>query len=275
LEEDKAKKRTILHQQMPVDENGQPALNKEQINVLHDYIEFVMPDDCILVTTPENVSVRGRGYNVIPIHDKKYSCDELSDIVNLYNGQQALRKGLKIGVAIKGRNLAESFLHEEFNKPDKSRRGKNSIVFNYKNGDTVEWIKPVESNRGKRLDILYIEKSIDEEIISHILLPMVGEGTVKYFDYIGKIAEEAIKRFEEYFGENSAQEILSDLDEKNPVHTILDEFKKNYPGAPMKENGIPRGICPRDLGYKDYWMTCEDEEECVGCWSRPAKNKNK
>ena len=185
MEEDKAKKRTILHQQIPVDENGQPTLNKEQINVLHDYIEFVMPDDCILVTTPENVSVRGRGYNVVPIHDKKYSCDELSDIVNLYNGQQALRKGLKIGVAIKGRNLAESFLHEEFNKPDKSRRGKNSIVFNYKNGDTVEWIKPAESNRGKRLDILYIEKSIDEEIISHILLPMVGEETVKYFDYKG------------------------------------------------------------------------------------------
>ena len=179
-------KKTIIHQQIPVDDNGNPALNKAQVDILHDYVDFVLPEDCILITTPANISVRGRGYNIIPIHDKKYSRDELLDMINLYNGQQALRKGLRIGVATNDRNLAEKFLHREFNKPDKTRRGKRLIKFSYKNGDTVEWVKPIDNSRGKRFDILYIESSTDEDAIERILLPMVCKGIVRYFDFTGE-----------------------------------------------------------------------------------------
>jgi len=186
MEANKNQKKTIIHQQIPVDDNGNPTLNKAQVDILHDYVDFVLPEDCILITTPANISVHGRGYNIIPIHDKKYSRDELLDIINLYNGQQALRKGLRIGVAANDRGPVEKFIHREFNKPAKTHRGKHLIRFAYKNGDTVEWVRPIDNNKGKRFDILYIESSTDEDAIERILLPMVYEGAVRYFDFTGK-----------------------------------------------------------------------------------------
>jgi len=82
LKSEKVQKKIIFHQQIPVDDTGQPTLNKSQINALRDYVEFVMPDNCVLVTTPANVSVNGEGYKIIPIQDKKYSNGELRRIID-------------------------------------------------------------------------------------------------------------------------------------------------------------------------------------------------
>lgn len=82
MESEKVQKKIIFHQQIPVDDTGQPILNKSQINALRDYVEFVMPDNCVLVTTPANVSVNGEGYRIIPIQDKKYSNGELRRLID-------------------------------------------------------------------------------------------------------------------------------------------------------------------------------------------------
>ena len=82
MESEKIQKKIIFHQQIPIDDTGQPVLNKSQINALRDYIEFVMSDSCVLVTTPANVSVNGEGYRIIPIQDKKYSNGELLRIID-------------------------------------------------------------------------------------------------------------------------------------------------------------------------------------------------
>jgi len=66
--------------------------------------------------------------------------------------------------------------------------------------------------------------------------------------------------------------ILTDWDEKHPVRTILDEFKENYPDAPMNEHGVPDKFCPTDIGYKtDCYAYPGSPEGCVKCWSHPAK----
>jgi len=74
--------------------------------------------------------------------------------------------------------------------------------------------------------------------------------------------------FEEHPAE--AEQILEKWDKENPVRTILDEFKENYPNAMVGNDDTPFGICPSKLGYTD---SC-DGGDCLKCWSQPAKEKN-
>jgi len=69
-----------------------------------------------------------------------------------------------------------------------------------------------------------------------------------------------------------AEPILTDWDEKHPIRTILDEFKENYPNAPLNKYGTPSDFCPTELGYETDCSKCPDSGSIV-CWSRPAKNK--
>jgi len=69
-----------------------------------------------------------------------------------------------------------------------------------------------------------------------------------------------------------AEKLLTDWDEKHPVRTILDEFKENYPNAHLDIYGLPDRVCPHHIGYEDDINTCHNtSEECLVCWSRPAK----
>lgn len=65
------------------------------------------------------------------------------------------------------------------------------------------------------------------------------------------------------------EQILTEWDEEHPKRTILSEFLKCYPNAPIGDDGTPNGICPRDLGYTEI-ENCMDDYKgiCIRCWER-------
>ena len=59
---------------------------------------------------------------------------------------------------------------------------------------------------------------------------------------------------------------------EHPQKTFLTEFLKNYPNAPLDDDGTPKGVCPRALGLTDI-DDCDDN--CVKCWNQPIEDGKK
>lgn len=64
-----------------------------------------------------------------------------------------------------------------------------------------------------------------------------------------------------------AIEIIQEWSNAHPQRTYLSEFLKNYPNAPLDDNGTPKGVCPRALGLMDI-----DDCDCIKCWNQPIEN---
>lgn len=61
-----------------------------------------------------------------------------------------------------------------------------------------------------------------------------------------------------------AVKIVQEWSNANPPKTFLSEFLRNYPNAEVDADGVPRGICPYELGLtKEHncMQTCEQ------CWN--------
>lgn len=65
-----------------------------------------------------------------------------------------------------------------------------------------------------------------------------------------------------------AIEIVQKWSDEHPQKTYLSEFLKNYPNAPLADDGTPE-ICPEKLGLTDIKPCCGD---CVECWNQPLKD---
>lgn len=74
--------------------------------------------------------------------------------------------------------------------------------------------------------------------------------------------------FEMYYPEKAIEAVQRWSDE-HPQKTFLTEFLKNYPNAPLDDDGTPKGICPRALGLMDI-DDCDDN--CIKCWNQPIKD---
>lgn len=76
-------------------------------------------------------------------------------------------------------------------------------------------------------------------------------------------------------------ESLTDSVEKwsqsHPQKTMMQDFFEKFPNAPKdeKEGGIPKSVCPRQLGYTDKNEDCHElfDCDCVKCWSRPLEEE--
>ena len=68
-----------------------------------------------------------------------------------------------------------------------------------------------------------------------------------------------------------AIEIVQKWSDAHPQKTFLTEFLKNYPNAPLDDDGTPKGICPRALGLMDI-DDCDDN--CIKCWNQPMSIKD-
>lgn len=64
-------------------------------------------------------------------------------------------------------------------------------------------------------------------------------------------------------------EIVQKWSDAHPQKTFLTEFLKNYPNAPLDDDGAPKGVCPHTLGLTDI-DDCDDN--CVKCWNQPIKD---
>lgn len=69
-----------------------------------------------------------------------------------------------------------------------------------------------------------------------------------------------------------AIEIVQKWSDAHPQKTFLTEFLKNYPNAPLDDDGAPKGVCPHTLGLTDI-DDCDDN--CVKCWNQPIEDGKK
>lgn len=65
-----------------------------------------------------------------------------------------------------------------------------------------------------------------------------------------------------------AIEIVQKWSDAHPQKTFLTEFLKNYPNAPLDDDGAPKGVCPHALGLTDI-DDCDGN--CVKCWNQPIE----
>ena len=69
-----------------------------------------------------------------------------------------------------------------------------------------------------------------------------------------------------------AIEIVQKWSDEHPPKTYLSEFLKAYPNAKLRNDGIPLGVCPYNLGLKDK-DDCDKYQTCVECWNQPMLTK--
>lgn len=63
--------------------------------------------------------------------------------------------------------------------------------------------------------------------------------------------------------------IMQKWSDEHPQKTYLSEFLKNYPNAPLADNGTP-DVCPDKLGLTDIKKPCFGD--CVECWNQPIED---
>lgn len=69
--------------------------------------------------------------------------------------------------------------------------------------------------------------------------------------------------------------IVQKWSDEHPQKTYLSEFLKNYPDAPLNDDGIPKGICQYDLGLNLGLISiegCREDRNCIKCWNQPVEN---
>lgn len=72
--------------------------------------------------------------------------------------------------------------------------------------------------------------------------------------------------FEMYYPEKAVKAVQKWSDE-HPQKTYLTEFLKHYPNAELNPIGVPKGICPYDLGLMNRY-DCRKDRNCVKCWNQ-------
>lgn len=77
--------------------------------------------------------------------------------------------------------------------------------------------------------------------------------------------------FEMYHPEKAIEAVQRWSDE-HPQRTYLSEFLKNYPNAPLDDDGSPKGVCPHTLGLADI-DDCDDN--CIKCWNQTVEDGKK
>lgn len=67
-----------------------------------------------------------------------------------------------------------------------------------------------------------------------------------------------------------AVSIVEKWSKEHPQKTRLTEFLKNYPNAPMDDDGTPR-VCVNELGFtRDDGCTALN---CINCWNTPIEEE--
>lgn len=55
---------------------------------------------------------------------------------------------------------------------------------------------------------------------------------------------------------------------EHPEKTYLSDFLEKHPNAELREDGIPKDICPSDLGFEDIDKKEHCCNRCVECWNQ-------
>ncbi len=66
--------------------------------------------------------------------------------------------------------------------------------------------------------------------------------------------------------------IVQKWSDEHPRKTYLSEFLKNYPNAPLDDDGTPN-FCPSRLGLMSI-DDCRKDHNCVKCWNQPIEESD-
>lgn len=87
--------KTILHQKMPLNQNGYLSLSLEIIAKYHDIIMNVINQnnmDCVVITSPMELTAVTGETKIITIDCKEYSYNELNEIIEKAGMYDVLNK---------------------------------------------------------------------------------------------------------------------------------------------------------------------------------------
>lgn len=74
--------------------------------------------------------------------------------------------------------------------------------------------------------------------------------------------------FEMYYPEKAIEKVQRWNDE-HPPKTYLSEYLKHYPNALLNDDGIPKAVCPYDLGLMNK-ERCR--KSCIECWNQSIED---
>jgi len=63
--------------------------------------------------------------------------------------------------------------------------------------------------------------------------------------------------------------IIQKWSDEHPQRTCLSEFLEHYPNVQLYDTGLPKGVCPYNLGLTDI-DDCDNN--CVKCWNQPIED---
>jgi len=75
------KEKTIIHQRIP-NNGGSMAISQKDAWDLHKELKAALPEAYIVISTPTDISVIAGDAKIIQIDAKKYSYNELKDIID-------------------------------------------------------------------------------------------------------------------------------------------------------------------------------------------------
>ena len=65
-----------------------------------------------------------------------------------------------------------------------------------------------------------------------------------------------------------AIKVVQKWSDENPQKTYLTELLKVFPNTQVNAYGIPKRICPFDLGLMSA-KACRKDRNCAQCWNQP------
>lgn len=117
-----------------------------------------------------------------------YLCSDCKDkVIDSINKckivkNSAMKTGQRYGIFVEDKQKAKKFIDETFNEPESIKITDHGFIYQYENGDTVEWISPCIYAHGNRYDKVFIHKAIPQDMAEDFLEPSTEVWGVKYFD---------------------------------------------------------------------------------------------
>lgn len=65
-----------------------------------------------------------------------------------------------------------------------------------------------------------------------------------------------------------AIKVVQRWSDKHQQKTYLSEYLKHYPNALLNDDGIPKAVCPYDLGLMNKEVC---RKTCIECWNQPVE----
>ncbi len=78
--------------------------------------------------------------------------------------------------------------------------------------------------------------------------------------------------FEMYYPQRAIS-IVQQWSDEHQQKTFVTEFLKHYPNIQLNNHGIPKWLCPFNLGLMSR-NDCRKNRNCVECWNQPIEESD-